>query len=267
MEKFSRFYLIVLFISKISFSFSICIIGKNNCSKCNLITKLCVKCELNIYTPDQKGGCENANHCIIGNNQCIECNELGNLCQKCIEGYFPDENGACSYTDNCEISYKGKCLKCKENFILIGLVDTFNEGIKICKSLISGDLKNCEKINTQKGYCEECKKGFYLNDGDKKCSNIENCHESTFDSCIKCNNGYYLDKKQNKCIFQDEIFKHCIQTIDGQKCDLCEEDYFFDKTQKCVGVNFCEISKGNYRCQKCILGYYLSEYGSRKKLY
>ena len=129
---------------------------KNHCSKCNLITKLCVKCELNIYTPDQKGGCENSNHSIIGNNQCIECIELGNLCQKCIEGYFLDENGGCSYTDNCEISYKGKCLKCKNDFILIG-EDKYNQEneIKICKSLYYGELKNCEIINISSGLCEK----------------------------------------------------------------------------------------------------------------
>ena len=262
MLKYIQYYFIFIFLLKISLSISSCIIGENHCSKCNPITKLCVKCEENIYIPDQKGGCENAKKCIMGNNQCIECNEMGNVCKKCIEGYFPDENGGCSYTDNCEISFEGKCLKCKENFILIGLNVTFIEGIKICKSLISGDLKNCEKIDTEQGYCEECKEGFYLNEGDKKCTNIENCSKSVFDICIKCNNGYYLDKRQNKCIFQEGIFRHCIQTIDGKNCDICEEDYYFDKNNICVGVNFCELSAGNYRCQKCISGYYLSDYGN-----
>ena len=31
-------------------------------------------------------------------------------CNKCEKGYYPDQNGGCSYTDNCQISYKGKSL-------------------------------------------------------------------------------------------------------------------------------------------------------------
>ena len=166
-------YAFILFL-KISLSSSVCIDGKNNCAKCNPITKLCIKCELNIYSPDENGGCKNAHKCEIGLNQCDECNENGELCKKCVEGYFPDENGGCSYSNNCEISYKGKCLKCKEDYILIGQEDIYNNNaIKIFKSLNFGDLKNCEEINQIAGICQKCKKGYYLNNGDRKCSSIE----------------------------------------------------------------------------------------------
>ena len=87
----------------------------------------------------------------------------------CVVGYFPYENGGCSYTDNCEISYKGKCLKWKEDYILIGQEDIYNnDAIKICKSLNYGDLKNCEEINLLTGFCQKCKKDYYLNNGDWK---------------------------------------------------------------------------------------------------
>ena len=128
--------------------------------------------------------------CEIGLNQCDECNENGELCKKCLEGYFPDENGGCSYSDNCEISYNGKCLKCKEGYILIG-----EEVIKICKSLNFGDLKNCEEINKTTGFCQKCKEGYYLNNGDRKCTHTEHCYKSVYDVGIKCNNNYYVDKK------------------------------------------------------------------------
>ena len=97
-----------------------CIEGENLCLKCNPVSKLCYKCEKDIYTPDEKGGCKNARKCIIGENQCLECNEEANLCKTCIDGYFPDENGGCSYTNNCEVSNDGNCLKCKEGYILVG---------------------------------------------------------------------------------------------------------------------------------------------------
>ena len=76
----------------------------NHCVRCNSVTKLCIKCEKNIYVPDDLGGCKNAEICLIGENHCLQCNEEGKLCQKCEDGYFPDKNGGCSYTDNCEIS-------------------------------------------------------------------------------------------------------------------------------------------------------------------
>ena len=32
------------------------------------------------------------------------------------------------------------------------------------------------------------------------------------------------------------------QTLNGKKCDICEDDYYFDKEGNCFGFNFC--SKG-----------------------
>ena len=114
-------YFFHIIISKIYLYYgSICIEGQNKCLRCNPITKLCEKCEKNIYIPDNIGGCENSKKCILGNHYCYKCTTEGNLCKICQEGYFPDENGGCTYTLNCEISYKGNCLKCKDNFILIG---------------------------------------------------------------------------------------------------------------------------------------------------
>ena len=122
--------------------------GLNNCSKCNPITKLCIKCEKDIYTPDKDGGCENSKKCVLGANHCNECLENEKFCKQCDEGYFPDENGGCSITDNCEISYRGECLKCKENYILIGNMITYIiDRNKLCKPSSSDDLKNCKSIN------------------------------------------------------------------------------------------------------------------------
>ena len=252
--------LILLIFLQISLSLGICIIEENHCSQCNPVTKLCVKCDKNIYVPDKKGGCEYSHRCITGENQCIECNENGQLCKECIQGYFPDENGGCSYSDNCEVSFKGECLKCKDDFILIGIKNFNDEGLKICKSLSQGDLKNCEEINKSKGLCEKCKDGFYLNSGDKKCIKIDNCYESVFDICKKCNKNFYLDKKDSKCNIQTDIFKHCKESIDGKICDSCEDDYYFDEDGKCIAVNFCSKSLNEYQCEKCATGYISSKY-------
>ena len=253
----SKIKFFIIFILEIALSIPFCVEGENNCSKCNPITKLCVKCDKDVYSPDENGGCENAKKCTTGNNYCNECSEE-NICKLCEEGFFPDDNGGCSYTNNCEISYKGQCLKCKEDFILIGKENNLYKEIKICKSLNLDDFKNCLKINTEIGTCEECEEGFYLNNGDKKCSKIENCNESTYGNCKICNEGFYLDKKKNKCNGQKDKFMNCKESIDGKNCDKCIDEYFLNEELKCINTNYCKKANNN-TCEECIDGYYLSK--------
>ena len=150
-----------------------CIAGFDYCSRCNPITKLCIKYEKDIYIPDANGGCENAKKCEIGKNYCFECLEDEKICKQCDIGYFPDENGGCSISDNCEISYKGECIKCKNNYVLIGIIDfeeTINNHIKICKPKDSDDLLHCRAISYERGFCLGCEEGYYLTSFDKKCT-------------------------------------------------------------------------------------------------
>ena len=250
---------IISLLLKILFIRSSCIEGENHCLKCNPLTKLCYKYDMDIFIPDEKGGCDNIKKCIFGENYCVECQEDESLCQKCIEGYYPDESGGCSYTDNCEISYKGNCLKYKNDYILIGAINNLNEGIAICKSKYFDDLKNCEKINLENGLCKECKEGYYLSNGDNKCTSIEKCFESSFNICKKCDKGFYLIKKENKCKEQIDIFDLCQQTLDGEIYEICDDGFFFDNNGFCVNINFCEKRKNFEKCEKCIEGFFLSK--------
>ena len=77
------------------------------------LTQLCIRCDKDIFSPDENGGCIPSGKCIFGNNYCQECDESQKFCETCEIGLFPDENGGCSFINNCELSYKGKCLKCK----------------------------------------------------------------------------------------------------------------------------------------------------------
>ena len=174
-----NFLFLILF--KLSSLSPNCIEGENYCLKCNPISKVCFKCEKDIFIPDENGGCIGSKKCLKGENYCVECDIINSLCETCEEGYFPDQNGGCSYTDNCEISYRGKCLNCTEDYVLIGgnAIDTELE-IKFCKPLNSEDLKNCEKINIKKGFCEQCIEGYFLSKGDNKCIKMEHCYESIF---------------------------------------------------------------------------------------
>ena len=256
------FYFTFFIFSKIFLLKSACVEGINLCSKCNPITKLCIKCQQNIYTPDTSGGCQYSKKCQLGTNHCIQCSDDGIICKECDIGYFPDENGGCSMTDNCEISYKGQCLKCKNNFALIGIRDYYqsiNDYLKICKSLNSDDLLHCKSISYDRGYCLGCEEGYYYT-SNRKCSQIQNCAKTSFGVCKQCNFGYYLNKKQQKCIpWESGSFVNCKISNDGIKCDECNDDYFFDDKGNCVFSNFCAEGE-KYQCNKCREGYYITAY-------
>ena len=251
------FYTILFILIQIIINDPVCIELQNNCLKCNPINNLCLECCKDIFTPNKNGGCDYYKNCIYGKNYCEECNHEENICQKCQEGYIPDEFGGCSYTNNCYISYRGECLECKEDYILIGQ----NDGVRLCKPLTSEDFKNCIKIDSIKGKCSKCKEGYFLNESDKKCCSTQYCEESIYDICQKCIYGYYLDRKANECKKKTEFFKHCKETNDGQTCFACDDYYYFDENNFCTQVNYCSQSENEYVCEKCISGYYLTEYG------
>ena len=255
------FYLITLKIFQIILSSPLCIEGRNNCIRCHPSNNLCLQCDKGIYAPDLNGGCEFQQKCSFGSNYCEQCNQEGKLCETCESGYFPDEYGGCSYTDNCEISYKGECIKCKEDYILIGENDISKDGIRICKYAISDDFKNCEKIDTNSGKCEKCKEGYYLNELDKKCSTTKNCLESIFGVCQKCKINHYMDRSADECKEKDEFFKNCKESFDGKTCFTCEDYFYFDENNFCTQVNHCSQSKNEYECEKCASGFFLTEYG------
>ena len=193
-------------------------------------------------------------------NYCSECNETGDHCLKCEDELVPDENGGCTYANHCEVSSEGICLKCEDDYILIGQ-DTFNnkyDNIKICKYKNSEEFKNCEIINTNKGGCSSCKQGYYLTGRDKKCIKIQYCAEAKFGICKECNVGYYLDKSKDMCIQVKDNFIYCKISLDGEKCDVCVDNYYHDENGKCISNNYC-LEEEDYSCQKCVSGYYLSE--------
>ena len=234
-----------------------CAEGENFCIKCNHEEDTCLKCQYNIFKLDENNGvCIGAQACNPGENHCEQCNAQSSLCQKCDSGYYPDSNGACSYTDNCEISYRGECLKCSDDFYLVGST------LKICKYKYLDDLKNCKTVNSDDGLCEECEEGYFLNSIDKKCVNTKNCAESILGVCKTCNSGFYLDKTDDLCKQQTENFPKCVESLDGEKCSECEEGYYLiEKEGKCAYTNFCSKTKNYYFCEECENGYYLSKDG------
>ena len=237
-------------------SSQICEEGINYCTKCNPVTKLCEKCEKEIFIPDNSGGCKGSQKCVVRNNYCLECSSDNKLCEKCENNFFPDENGGCSYINNCAISYKGICFKCAEDFLLVGT------NIKICKYLNSEEFLNCDKINEETGLCYLCKEGFYLTEGDKKCIKSINCYESSYGICTKCSNSYYLDKSKDECLPKNSSWINCQQTLDGINCDICEDNSYLNKEGKCLNIKYCSKEDQFSRCKECEEGYFLANYGN-----
>ena len=244
----------IILIYKTISSSQLCIPNSNNCLKCNPLTKMCAICNNpEIYIPDNNGGCIGKLKCFSGKNYCNECDEKNELCQKCENGYYPDEYGACTYTENCKISYKGECINCKENYIKVGKNGEFG----ICKYLSLEDFKHCKNINYEKGYCEQCEDNFYLT-SEKKCIRTNNCKESIFGNCVECQYGYYYNRKEDKCEPKSLNYTFCKQSLDNKNCEICNYNNYFDENGICIPTNYCSKSI-NLTCIKCISGYYLSD--------
>ena len=236
---------ISLIIFQISYSAPNCKEKQNYCEKCNTLTNLCVKCTSDNYFPDKDGGCEPK--CVFGKNFCNLCNEDETLCISCEPGYNPNTIGGCSYTENCAASYRGRCLKCIDEYILV-------EENGFCKSIYTEDLKNCLTISNVNGTCLECKDGYFLNEGDLKCTDTEFCYESKYGVCISCVDGYIIDKKNDKCI-KVEI-PNCKQTIDEINCDECNDGFYITDNYKCIETNMCHKAERGI-CIECKEHYFL----------
>ena len=47
-------------------------------------------------------------------------------------------------------------------------------------------------------------------------------------------------------------------SLDGENCELCNLDYYFEDNDICTYSNYCSESKNN-KCEKCKNGYYLTK--------
>lgn len=241
-------YLILFYIISLIISEPSCDEYFSNCEKCNPLTNLCVKCRSDNYFPNDKGNC--SPKCILGKNYCNQCDEQENLCINCELGYFPDKIGSCSLINNCEISSKGKCLKCESDYILIGKYD---DAFQICKSRNSEEFKNCKYIDSDSGLCGECEDEYFLTPGNSKCIKTQNCYDSAFGICTQCIEGFYLNKKNNECLKIEDSFFYCKQTLDEKNCDNCNFGYYMAEDEQCSPtINCAKTEKG--KCIECSFG-------------
>ena len=246
--------LIISLITSLILSEPSCTPYLNNCEICNPLTNLCAKCTSENYVKNEEGGCSPI--CINGKNYCAVCDEENKLCSECELGFFPDQSGSCCIIENCQVSSKGKCIQCQNNYILVGSYD--ENSYQICKNRNSDEFRNCYYINSKTGFCEECEEGYFLTEGNSRCIKIENCYESIFGICTQCKNGYYLNKRESVCHKVENSFFYCKQTLDGKNCDECNFGYYMAENGQCsLSINCKKAYNGG--CIECSDGFLLAK--------
>ena len=97
-----------------------------------------------------------------------------------------------------------------------------------------------------------------MNTEDKKCIRTEYCRKSIYGNCILCDLGLYFNKKENKCLFKVGFISYCDISLDGIKCDICNEYSYMSEDGICVLTKYCSESYYE-KCTKCINNYFLAK--------
>lgn len=161
--------------------------------------------------------------------ECIKCEERS-ACLQCLPGYYPIDKKChpCKerFGEFCNECTSGGCLKCQTG--LDPDTGVMREGYFVSY----GECKRCSFIEGclsdrcgEKG-CDECKRGYYLDEGDcTPCSKeISGCNECrSADLCTKCASTYLrIDDGICKC---REGMPHQITDSLTGAC-YCEEGYY-----------------------------------------
>ena len=56
-------------------------------------------------------------------------------------------------------------------------------------------------------------------------------------------------------------FENCKESIDGERCKICNDNYFLSEDSYCIETNFCS-ERNEYNCIKCMNNYFLAKNGN-----
>ena len=229
-----------------------------HCDKCQDRNR-CLECKDSYVYNEYKSICE------LEISSCIKYDTYYEYCEECEEGYyllnddklhchndsldkdkyFTEDNGityiSCEKTiDNCEkCKERNKCLLCQEGYKL----DSDNI---FCEEIIS----SCKKYDSNYQYCEECKEGYYILNGD----NLY-CKNESLDR-----DKYFTEDEGKSYISCEKIVANCEKCKEKNICLLCKEGYKFNiESSSCDEIiSFCNFYDSNFEnCKECKEGYYL----------
>ena len=238
---------------------------------------ICSECNPGYYLNKKEGKCKRKEYPFVLCKETLD----GKTCEKCDDVSFMAEDGKCVDTNFCSLSYNTKynCKECIKGYYLTenkracseekncvnadketGLCDTCTEGHYLtqkrrCESNREDDIfKYCKIANED--YCTQCEWGYYLTD-DNQCTPSPNCTEALNGECVVCNDGFFLGK-DNICT----VVEHCARTDYYKNCVECEEDYYFDLSDRtckeAIGLfrNCLESNMLGELCLTCRSDYY-----------
>ena len=177
--------------------------------------------------------------------------------------YELSDNGVCpKYCKHCYEN--NECLKCKEDYNLVYIMET-DEIICIHKDeltvgyLVEDDIyykciDNCDKCSDIET-CDQCKEGIEYNTDFEQCINIniENCLEEDEDGiCEKCDETHaFNDTDRNFCIKKESFNNEYFTEDNGTSYVLCSSNI--------SGCDTCQYNPNNQnlKCNKCKTGYAL----------
>ena len=244
---------------------------------------ICTQCQMGYYLGEDNR-CSYTRFCSESKN---------GTCLTCMDDYFLGLDNRCSEVEHCIYSVYYSCLECEDNFYYdtkdkkckkaegifynckVGYSDSFCESCKkeyyhnktdyLCYSNEEeGPFYKCARTDLSAEYCAECIEGYYIGYIDKKCSAIEGCALSENENkCLECDLYYCLNAKNGQCVLNDEInsdeekfYYRCIKTNEeGNKCEICDEEYILDENGLCVDEEHCEEKNLDGSCKKCYSNY------------
>ena len=204
----------------------------------------CCECKKDYYLIFKKSLCkDNSEKGPL--YKCSLVDDEGGECLKCIEGYYlGSEDKLCTLNNHCKISEnENVCKECEENYCL-----DINKGKCFSNKYLEKESDKiyfaCLRTNKDGTKCEECKKGYEVNEKGI-CNDAENCEEKKEDGiCMKCNSKmnekgyYYCSNNVLGCI--EGHFENCLRCDnlnDLYSCTECKEGYEMNQYRVCVKKN------------------------------
>ncbi|XP_071960612.1 uncharacterized protein [Antedon mediterranea] len=218
------------------------------------------RCQCSEGYSKQEDGCQDIDECEPNPEDCHTCTNLpGSFNCECNEGFVPNGNDTSCLDINECMRNNGGCQHVCTNY----------PGTHECRcrtgfrgtdrtNSVCVDINECRESDNNKGPCNHrcknnigsfkclCDEGYFLNQDDVTCLDIDECLEDNGDCSQQCTNtpgsyscqcfpGYELTEDGLECVDVNE----CINNRNG--CDVSENA-------------ICINTQGNYTCG-CPLGY------------
>ena len=244
------------------------------CSKCNVNSQVKVACS--VYQDTICEYCERGKHMPV--LQSLQRQNIKYMCTECdLRSTNTYAGGDCVFCHDDSVVINLTCVKCN-----LGPLLRLKSSAITCSDTIQNEFTEYQCNNGTEwdfvlDLCIPCKLNMYSNEetkhmcvpcmahttsgiGSSYCTKCANTHVRPYyeNSCRECTPGTYVDHLfENGCV-ACEPGKINVGGISS--CVECDDMHFSDQTNTmCLACPLGTIRNGNNSCQKCAMGYHLSE--------